>query len=150
MDQQDNQNPQANPTPTDTSSMNSASPNLNPQSPGMENFQPQSSMPPSQPTPSQITNDQVVEDTSSNQQVEGDYITNVGQSMIDLLTDISNSDIRKQKIATEMRISVEQVTTICNRLLDKIDSGELNEEDLAFLITSPIADTTPTQQEPSI
>lgn len=149
MDQQDNQNLQANPTPTDTAAMNSSS-NSNLQSPEIENSQLTSSLQPSPPPPTQPTNDQVVEDTSTTQQTEGDYILNVGQSMIDLLTDISNSDVRKQKIATEMRISVEQVTTICDRLLEKIDSGELTEEDLAFLITSPIADTAPTQQEPSI
>jgi hypothetical protein len=142
MDQQDNQNPQSNSVPTDTTNLNSTSPNPNPQSPDMENSQPTSYTPPSQPQP---TNDQFVENTSDNQQSEEDYILNVGQSMIDLLTDISNSDVRKQKIATEMRISVEQVTTICDRLLEKIDSGELTEEDLAFLITAPIADTDPTE-----
>ncbi len=150
MDQQGNQNSQSNPVLTDTSAMNSSSPNPNPQSPGMENSQPTSYMQPSQPQQPQPTSDQVVENTFDTQQTEGDYILNVGQSMIDLLTDISNSDVRKQKIATEMRISVEQVTTICDRLLEKIDSGELTEEDLAFLITSPIADNAPTQEESSI
>ncbi|GIW61436.1 MAG: hypothetical protein KatS3mg089_0288 [Patescibacteria group bacterium] len=148
MDQTDNQNSQANPATTDTVSTNSNASNSNPQSVNIDNSQVNSqiasSMPPFQ------TNDQVVENTSVNPQTEEDYITNVGQSMIDLLTDISNSDVRKQKIATEMRISIEQVTTICNRLLDKIDSGELTEEDLAFLIASPIADASLNQEEPSI
>lgn len=70
----------------------------------------------------------------------GSYITNVGQSMVDLLTDISTSDVAKQKIAARMRLPVEQVAATCNRLLDKIDNVELTEEDLAFLLTAPIAD----------
>lgn len=70
------------------------------------------------------------------------YTTNVGQSMIDLLTDISLSDVKKQVIATKMRLPLEQVDAICNKLLGKIDAEDLTEADLAFLMTAPIADST--------
>jgi len=71
---------------------------------------------------------------------EEDYVTNVGLSMIDLFTDISMSEGRKQKVAEAMKISVAQVTTIVEQLLDKIDNEQITEEELVFIISSSVAD----------
>ena len=81
----------------------------------------------------------VVTDNSF-QDGESDYVKNVGESMVDLLTDISTSQAAQQKIATEMRISVQRVDAICTRLLEKYDSEELQYADFAFLMTAPIAE----------
>lgn len=69
--------------------------------------------------------------------------------MVDLLTDISMSEERKQKVAQAMRISVSQVTTLVEELLDKIDSEQITEAELAFIITSPVADETDEVKNPS-
>jgi hypothetical protein len=69
-----------------------------------------------------------------------DYITNVGEQLIDLLTDISLSDEAKQKVADTMRLPVPQVTAILDRLLDKIDSGQVTAAELALIMTAPVAD----------
>lgn len=78
---------------------------------------------------------------------EVNYITNVGQSMVDLLTDISTSDTGKQKIAAEMNIPVEQIETLCNGLLEKIDSQIITEAELAFLLTAPITESGADQDQ---
>jgi len=80
---------------------------------------------------------------------EGDYVTNVGVSMVDLFTDISMSEERKQKVAETMRISVAQVATIVEQLLDKIDNEQITEEELAFIISSPVADEVDEANNPS-
>jgi len=69
-----------------------------------------------------------------------DYITNVGEQLIDLLTDISLSDEAKQKVADTMRLPVPQVTAILDRLLDKIDNGQVTAAELALIMTAPVAD----------
>lgn len=101
-----------------------------------------------QQQPSTTTQDFSNADPKPTEEVVGanddaSYVVKVGRSMVDLLTDISVSDTSKQQIAEEMKLSVDQVNTICTKLLDKIDNGDITEEDLAFLMTAPIADKEP-------
>jgi hypothetical protein len=79
--------------------------------------------------------------TKGNQYMaQGDYITNVGERLIDLLTDISLSDEAKQKVADTMRLPVPQVTAILDRLLDKIDNDQVTAAELALIMAAPVAD----------
>lgn len=85
----------------------------------------------------------VQQDTSEKTHDErGDYVTNVGGSLVDLLTDISLSETRQQKVADTMRISVEEGKALLHGLLDKIDKEELTRAELALIMTAPVADET--------
>jgi hypothetical protein len=118
--------------------------------------QEQSQMPPSpadaqsdvsqQPRPSVDPSvAQPPQEQQAQQQQQGDYITNVGRSMVDLLTDISLSDELTKTVADTMRLTVGQVTEILEGLLDKVDNEQVTEEELALIITAPVVDEEPKQ-----
>ncbi len=95
--------------------------------------------PPAVPTPSV--------EQSTPEAPQNNYVHTVGESLIDLLTDISTSDARKQKLAEVMKISVEDVTGILDELLDKIDGELITEAELALIMTSPVTEEANGQKQ---
>lgn len=113
------------------------------QEPQESNLQVPASMPQTQQVHdlTSDTNDSQVAATAQTPEVETNYVINVGQAMVDLLTEVSMSDTKKQLISTEMGLPLDQVTSLCTSLLDKYDSGALTEAELAFLMAAPVADS---------
>lgn len=98
-----------------------------------------------------MNSDEVVVDQGlpSTENIGGEYIDNVGVSLIDLLTDISLSEDLIQKVADTMRLPVDKARIILESLLDKIDKRELTEAEIAFIITAPVADENDSQEQAS-
>jgi hypothetical protein len=70
----------------------------------------------------------------------GDYIENVGGSVIDLLNDVNESDELVQIVANEMRLDNAKVKILLASLINKINQGQVTMEELALLMAAPVVD----------
>jgi hypothetical protein len=78
---------------------------------------------------------------------EGNYIEDVGGSVIDLLDDIDGSDNLVKIVANEMRLDDQRVRTILSGLLAKIDQNQLTIEELALIMAAPVVDEVDDQPQ---
>jgi len=78
---------------------------------------------------------------------EGNYIEDVGGSVLDLLDDIDESDDLVKIVAKEMRLDDQRVRTILSGLLTKIDQNQLTIEELALIMAAPVVDEVDDQPQ---
>ena len=72
--------------------------------------------------------------------IEGSYIEDVGEDLIDLLDEINEDENLTEAVAKEMRLDKESVKAILAKLLAKIDQGQITEDELALIMASTVAD----------
>lgn len=123
------------PTPTDTPAPTDVTTVAPPPEPAADTTQ---TPPADVTTPPLYTTPPPAETASSPS--EDNYITNVGESLIDLLDDIQGDDSLIQVVAKEMSLEPEKIKSILTPLLDKIDKGQITMEELALLMAAPVVD----------
>jgi len=122
-----------NPIPQDVPTTPDA--NVNPQ---QQNEQVQTENQTPVNNPIQTDTPPIVEDTDAAQ--TGDYVENVGGSVVDLLNDVNESDDLVQIVANEMRLDNNKVKSLLGTLLNKINQGQITMEELALLMAAPVVD----------
>jgi hypothetical protein len=84
--------------------------------------------------------DQAVQDPAA---VDGNYINEVGEDLIDLLDEISENNELLQVVASEMQLDTNKVQSMLASVLDKIDKEQITTEDIALIMAATAADETP-------
>lgn len=72
---------------------------------------------------------------------QASYIEDMGGSLIILLQQINTNDELLAEVATEMELDTTKTKVILTNFLDKINHGQITQEDLALIMAAPVVET---------